>query len=76
MVGLERLLEQYLIDANFENPFDIKQVPLSTQPITATEIKKSSFSTEVTVKKEEKSKVSRQEIYARKFLIFFKFNCN
>ncbi|KAI1727601.1 coatomer gamma subunit appendage platform subdomain-containing protein [Ditylenchus destructor] len=64
VIGLERSLEQYISAGNFEKMFDIKQVPLSTQPITTTEPKKSALSAEAPVKKEEKAKASRQEIYA------------
>lgn len=65
MVGLERALDQYVRNGDFDKQFDIKQVPVSTQPITATESKKSALSVEAPPKKEEKVKATRQDIYAR-----------
>jgi coatomer protein complex subunit gamma len=65
VVGLERQTEQYLASGDFSKPFDIKQVPISAQPITASETKKSALSVEAPVKKEEKTKASRQDIYAQ-----------
>ena len=65
VIGLERVLDQYLENGDFANAFDIKQVPLSTQPITTNEPKKSALSSETPVKKEEKNKATRQEIYAQ-----------
>jgi hypothetical protein len=38
------------------------------EPLTSTEIKKSALSMEEPVKKEEKQKASRQDIFAREFL--------
>uniref|UniRef100_A0A915DV57 Coatomer subunit gamma n=1 Tax=Ditylenchus dipsaci TaxID=166011 RepID=A0A915DV57_9BILA len=49
VIGLERALDH----------------ALSTQPITTNESKKSALSVEAPVKKEEKTKASRQEIYAQ-----------
>lgn len=66
MVGLERALDQYVRSGDFDKQFDIKQVPVSTQPITVTESKKSALSVEAPPKKEEKVKATRQDIYARK----------
>lgn len=54
---------------HFEKPFDLKQVPVSAQPITSTETKKSALSVEAPVKKEEKIKASRHDIYARMFVL-------
>ena len=53
---------------DYDKPFDLKQVPLSTEPLISTEIKKSKLSAEEpTMKKEEKKdKVSRKDIFARK----------
>ena len=51
-------------EGDFDHPFDIKQVPLTAEPITATEVKKSALTIEEPVKKEEK-KASRQDIFAR-----------
>jgi len=65
VVGLERALCQYVNATHFEKPFDIKQVPLSTQPITITEMKKSALSPEAPAKKEEKAKASREEIFSQ-----------
>uniref|UniRef100_A0A7E4VWV5 Coatomer subunit gamma n=1 Tax=Panagrellus redivivus TaxID=6233 RepID=A0A7E4VWV5_PANRE len=65
IVGLERQAEQYLSAGDFVRPFDIKQVPAAAQPITVTETKQSALSAEPVAKKPEKTKESRQEIYAQ-----------
>ncbi|KAE9556241.1 hypothetical protein FO519_000580 [Halicephalobus sp. NKZ332] len=65
LIGLERQTELYLKNNDFSKPFDLKQVPIAAQPITVTETKQSSLSAEVPIKKEEKNKASRQEIYAQ-----------
>lgn len=78
VLGLEKALQRYLSDGNFETPFDLKQVPISAQPITSNEDKKSSLSVDEPVKKEEKKK-SQQEIYAGDFafrIVFFKIAIN
>lgn len=64
IIGLQHSLENYVEEGNFEKPFDIKQVPISTEPLTCTEIKASALSVEEPVRKEEK-KASRQDIYAQ-----------
>lgn len=46
-------------------------MPLSTQTTPSNEIKNTSLSSEVAVKTKEKSKASRQEIYAGKKKKFF-----
>ncbi|KAK0405717.1 hypothetical protein QR680_018154 [Steinernema hermaphroditum] len=70
--GLERCLEAYVHGNDFSKPFDLKQVPVSSVPITsAADRKRSSLSVDAGVstpsaaaaKKEEK-KASRQDIYA------------
>jgi len=66
VVGLERALEGYLSQGDFDKSFDMRQVPLSSQPITTTEAKKPCLSAEAPTKKEEKPKASRQEIYSQK----------
>lgn len=66
IIGLQHSLEQYVEEGNYDKPFDLKQVPLSTEPLTSTKIKKSTLSVEEPVKKEEKEKASRQDIFARK----------
>jgi hypothetical protein len=61
---------------SYDKPFDLKQVPVSVEPITVTEKKPSALAVEPTVRKEEKSRTSRQDIYARKLffdLIFYLF---
>lgn len=63
VIGLERALEQYMSGADFDKPFDLKVVPISTLPITVTEIKKPSLSVETALEKKEE-KISRQDIYA------------
>lgn len=56
-------------NGKFDKPFDMKQVPISTQPITTSAPpKKSDIDAELPVKKEEKSNVSRQELFARMFI--------
>lgn len=51
---------------NFDKSFDLKQVPVSAEPITSTEKKPSALAVEAPVRKEEKNRTSRQDIYARK----------
>ncbi|VDN20283.1 unnamed protein product [Gongylonema pulchrum] len=63
VVGLERALEQYVTGADFDKPFDLKVVPISTLPLTVTEVKKPSLSVE-TVPERKEEKASRQDIYA------------
>lgn len=66
VVGLERALEQYVKGGHFEKSFDLKQVPVAAQPITAaSEAKKSALSVEAPIKKEEKVKATRQDIYSQ-----------
>jgi coatomer protein complex subunit gamma len=48
----------------------LKQVPVSVEPITVTEKKPSALAVEPAVRKEEKNKSSRQDIYARKSQIY------
>uniref|UniRef100_A0A914XJ47 Coatomer subunit gamma n=2 Tax=Plectus sambesii TaxID=2011161 RepID=A0A914XJ47_9BILA len=68
VVGLERALQQYVRDPSaHEMPFDLKIVPVSAQPITATERKKPSVSVDLPTpasKKEDKMKATRQDVYA------------
>uniref|UniRef100_F1KV00 Coatomer subunit gamma n=1 Tax=Ascaris suum TaxID=6253 RepID=F1KV00_ASCSU len=64
VVGLERALEQYVTGKHYDAPFDIKVVPVSTQPLTATEKKKPALSVEAVVSKKEEKKASRQDLYA------------
>ena len=68
VVGLERALQQYCRDQSaHEIPFDLKIVPVSAQPITATERKKPSVSVDMPTTaakmKEEKVKATRQDVY-------------
>lgn len=63
--GLESALKNYVNNGDFSKPFDIKQVPLSTQPITITEPKKSTLTIEEPLKKDDKPKLSNQELYAQ-----------
>lgn len=65
---LERTLEHYVKKDAFEKPFDLKQVPISAAPITATHDKPPALSVDTPTKKEEKPKASRQEVYSRMFL--------
>lgn len=73
VIGLERVLDQYLEKGDFEKPFDIKQVPLSTQPITINEPKKSALSNESPIKKEEKFKPTRKN-YLNFKIYYFRAN--
>ncbi|VDM43956.1 unnamed protein product [Toxocara canis] len=67
VTGLERALEQYVGEGHHDAPFDLKAVPLSTQPLTATEKKKPALSVEATVSKKEERKATRQDIYAGEY---------
>uniref|UniRef100_A0A915M3L4 Coatomer subunit gamma n=1 Tax=Meloidogyne javanica TaxID=6303 RepID=A0A915M3L4_MELJA len=64
IAGLQHSLEKYVQNEHFEEPFDIKQVPLSLEPLTnnAKKEKKSTMLIEEPIKKE--SKASRMEIFA------------
>ncbi|KAL7080621.1 hypothetical protein ACQ4LE_000471 [Meloidogyne hapla] len=63
IAGLQHSLEKYVQNERFEEPFDIKQVPLSLEPLTNNKKeKKSTMLIEEPVKKE--SKASRMEIFA------------
>lgn len=62
--GLERALEQYVTNGEYDKPFDLKVVPISTLPLSETEVKKPSLSVEIVADKKKEKKVSRQEIYA------------
>jgi len=73
-VGLERILDQYVKNENYEKPFDLKQVPVSAEPITATEQKPSSLAVEPPVRKEEKNRSSRQDIYAQQLFAIAEFS--
>ncbi|KAL3071627.1 hypothetical protein niasHT_031991 [Heterodera trifolii] len=72
VVGLERALEQYTSSAHFDSPFDLKQVPLSTEPLTAStdEAKKKTAlmdDASAAMKKQQEDKKkgpSRQEQFA------------
>lgn len=61
--GLERALEQYVTNGEYDKSFDLKVVPISALPLSVTEVKKPSLSVETVTDKKEK-KASRQEIYA------------
>ncbi|OZC07543.1 coatomer subunit gamma family protein [Onchocerca flexuosa] len=61
--GLERALEQYVTNREYDKSFDLKVVPISALPLSVTEVKKPSLSVETISDKKEK-KASRQEIYA------------
>lgn len=60
IVGLEKALHHYTLEPS-EAPFDIKSVPLATQPITAEEKK---ADVPVIGKTKEKVAASRQDIFA------------
>lgn len=62
--GLERALEQYVTNGEYDKPFDLKVVPISAVPLSVTEVKKPSLSVEAISDKKEEKKASRQEIYA------------
>lgn len=64
-VGLENALINYVKNEDFTKPFDLKTVPISAAPITATPSKPSALSDEAPIKKEEKNKISRQDEYAQ-----------
>ncbi|CAD5220384.1 unnamed protein product [Bursaphelenchus okinawaensis] len=72
-IGLERATETYVKNAQFDKPFDLKVVPVSAAPITLTESKPSSLSVEPVAKKEEKSKVSRQDLFAQQLFAIADF---
>ncbi|GAB6020673.1 Coatomer subunit gamma-2 [Chamberlinius hualienensis] len=60
IVGLEKALHQYTLEPS-KLPFDMKTVPLATQPMTADERKPT---VEASIKPQEKTVQSVQEIYA------------
>uniref|UniRef100_A0A646QGL4 Coatomer subunit gamma n=1 Tax=Hemiscolopendra marginata TaxID=943146 RepID=A0A646QGL4_9MYRI len=63
IIGLEKSLHQYTLEPS-EVPFDMKSVPLATQPITADEQKSSLAPEAIPISKPEKVVVSRQYIFA------------
>ncbi|CAG9530937.1 unnamed protein product [Cercopithifilaria johnstoni] len=64
VLGLERALEQYVANGEYDKPFDLKVVPISALPLSITEIRKPSLSIETISDKKKEKKTSRQEIYA------------
>ncbi|KAI3416381.1 hypothetical protein GPALN_005913 [Globodera pallida] len=74
-VALERALEQYMHVGQFEKPFDLKQVPLSAEPLTADEQgkKKGTMLDDVSAvankkqqdEKKKKTTSSRQDAFAQ-----------
>ncbi|VDK21885.1 unnamed protein product, partial [Anisakis simplex] len=72
--GLERAVEQYVNADSHEEAFDLKVVPISTQPITATEKRKPALSVEATIAKQEEKKATRQDIYAEQLLQISQFS--
>lgn len=71
VVGLENALEQYVNSKEHSLPFDIKTVPVSAKPLTATEKKRSPVSLEISSSKKDEKKLSRLDVYAG-LLIFVK----
>uniref|UniRef100_A0A1I7XYF9 Coatomer subunit gamma n=1 Tax=Steinernema glaseri TaxID=37863 RepID=A0A1I7XYF9_9BILA len=80
--GLERCLESYVHGNDFSKPFDLKQVPVSSLPITAAaERKRPSLAVDaagaapsaIAAKNEEK-KASRQDIYAEQLAAIPQFS--
>lgn len=64
VVGLERALHQYTLEPS-EKPFDMKTVPLATQPITEQRAQPGKETGEaVSAKPTEKLATSRQDVYA------------
>lgn len=64
VVGLERALHQYTLEPS-EKPFDMKTVPLATQPITEQRPQPGKETGEaVSAKPTEKLATSRQDVYA------------
>jgi hypothetical protein len=68
VIGLERALQHYCSEGPHDVPFDLKIVPVSAHPITASEPKKSSVFVDAipsaATKKEEKLKATRHDVYA------------
>lgn len=74
IVGLEKALHQYTLDPS-ETPFDMKTVPLATQPITAEERKRSLTPDVAPVSKpSEKVAASRQDILAEQLATIPEFS--
>lgn len=53
-----------MTNGEYDKPFDLKVVPISALPLSVTEVRKPSLSTETAPDKKEEKKASRQEIYA------------
>lgn len=68
VIALERALEQYVKSGQFDSPFDIKSVPISTESLLVPETRKP---LSVEIARTEEKKISRLDIYAgtRKFII-------
>lgn len=73
LVGLEKALQQYLaLESNANQPFDIRSVPIATQPIIEENAKKMTNGLSVSVETDksksrdgDKTLASRQDIYSQ-----------
>ena len=63
IIGLERALHNYNLEPS-ETPFDLKSVPLATQPITEQKPVAATAGETAAPKSSEKVAASRQDIYA------------
>uniref|UniRef100_A0A0N4UPB9 Coatomer subunit gamma n=1 Tax=Dracunculus medinensis TaxID=318479 RepID=A0A0N4UPB9_DRAME len=61
VIALERALEQYVKSGQFDSPFDIKSVPISTESLLVPETRKP---LSVEIARTEEKKISRLDIYA------------
>lgn len=64
MVGLERALQNYCTQGAQDKPFDLRIVPVSSQPITQLEEKEKQPVAEAPMKHREEKKHGRMDIYA------------
>jgi coatomer protein complex subunit gamma len=68
LTGLERSLQQYCAaGAHQDTAFDLKTVAVAAQPITVLETKEKPQVAEAPIKKEEKMKASRVDMFAGVF---------
>ncbi|KAL3994005.1 Coatomer gamma subunit appendage platform subdomain family protein [Acanthocheilonema viteae] len=62
VLGLERVLEQYVTNGEYDKPFDLKVVSISALPLSVTEVKKPSLSVETISDKRRKKSISGRDL--------------
>uniref|UniRef100_A0AC35TLY8 Coatomer subunit gamma n=1 Tax=Rhabditophanes sp. KR3021 TaxID=114890 RepID=A0AC35TLY8_9BILA len=73
VTGLERALQDYMGEGDFSEPFDLNSVPVSEKPITVAEHRRPSLSMDEVGEKDDKPKVSRQDLFMEQLSIIPQF---